>query len=113
MASASSPSSLPDLGDRPNQAANFKFPKRKFGQTKPVFRSIQPTWFQKWPWLHYDQVEDKMYCHTCVQALRQGSLTLVGKKKDAFLTAGYTNWKDAAGEKSGGFPTHERSEVGV
>ena len=54
-----------------------------------------------------------MYCHTCVQALRQGSLTLVGKKKDAFLTAGYTNWKDAAGEKSGGFSTHEHSEVGV
>ena len=34
------------------------------------------------------------------------------KKKDAFITVGYTNWKDAAGDKSGGFPTHERSEVG-
>ena len=33
-------------------------------------------------------------------------------RKDAFLTAGYTNWKDAAGEKTGGFPVHERSEVG-
>ena len=79
---ASSYSLLPDMGDRPNQQATFNFPKRKFGQAKPVFKSVQPTWFQK-PWLHYDQVDDKMYC---IQVLRQGSLTIVGKKKDTFLT---------------------------
>ena len=53
-----------------------------------------------------------MFCYTCVWAFKQGSVSLVPKKKDAFITIGYTNWKDAAGEKSGGFPTHERSEVG-
>ncbi len=113
IASVSSSSELPDLGDRPNQPTSFKFHKRKFGQKKPVFRCVQPAWFQKWPWLHYDQVEDRMFCYTCVQACKQGGVTIVGKKKDTFLTLGYTNWKDAAGEKSGGFPTHERTEVGI
>ena len=40
-------------------------------------------------------------------------MTLVGKKKDVFLTAEYTNWKEADGEKKDGFSTHERSEVHV
>ena len=39
-------------------------------------------------------------------------MSLVPKKKDAFITLGYTNWKEAAGEKSVGFPTHIISEVG-
>lgn len=51
-----------------------------------------------------------MFCHTCIQAFQQGNASLVSKK-DTFLSFGYTNWKDATGEKSGGFPTHERSEV--
>ena len=72
---------------------------------------MQPTWFKKWSWLHYDQVNDRMFCHVCVTAVKQGSTSLVGKKKDSFISVGYTNWKDAAGEKHGGFPTHERSEV--
>ena len=104
--------SVRDFGDRPNPPASFNIPKRKFGLSKPVFPSVQPAWFRKWPWLHYDQVEDKMFCYTCVRAIKQGSVSLVPKKKDALISVGYTNWKDAAGEKSGGFPTHERSEVG-
>ena len=38
-------------------------------------------------------------------------MTLVPKKKDAFITVGYTNWNHDAVEKSGGFSTHERSEI--
>ena len=55
-----------------------------------------------------------MFCHTCCQAVKQGmAIRGADKKKDAFITIGYTNWKDAAGEKKGGFPTHECSEVKV
>ena len=52
-----------------------------------------------------------MFCHTCVQAFKKGMTLPGGKKKDAFITVGDTNWKDATGEKSGGFPTQECSEV--
>jgi len=103
---------LDSIGDKPNQPVLQNFPKRKFGQAKPVFRSVQSVWFQKWPWLHYDQAEDRIYCHTCCQAVKQGmTMHAADKKKDTFITRGYMNWKDAAGEKKGGFPTHECSEV--
>ena len=36
---------------------------------------------------------------------------LSAKAEEAFTARGYTNWKDASGEKRGGFPTHERSQV--
>ena len=39
------------------------------------------------------------------------SSSLTTKAEDAFVTRGYTNWKDASGEKQGGFPIHERSQV--
>ena len=55
-----------------------------------------------------------MLCHTGCQAIKQGNTKpLAEKKKDTLLTVGFTNWKDAAGEKKGAFPTHERSEVGI
>ena len=53
-----------------------------------------------------------LYSNTCVWAFKPGSMRLVLYKKDAFKTIGYTNWKGAAGENSGGFLKHERSEVG-
>ena len=31
------------------------------------------------------KANDKMFCYPCVQAVRQGSVKLVGKKRDALL----------------------------
>ena len=106
MASSSS-SSGSSLGDQPNQPSSFSFPKRKLGEKHPVYRSFQPSWFWKYPWQHYDQVNDKAFCFTCLKASKIGNL----KVCDAFLSRGYTNWKDASGDKRGGFSTHERSQV--
>ena len=63
---------------------------RKFGQVKPVFRRAQSAWFQKWPWLHKDQAEDRIFCDSCEAR---------------------NDEKDVTGEKKGGFRTHKRSEV--
>ena len=91
------------INDKPNQPASYKFPKQKFGEAKPVLRSVQSAWFHKWPWLHYYQADDRMFCHTCCLAVKQGmTIHGVDKKQDTFITVGYTNWKDAAGEKKGG-----------
>ena len=51
----------------------FKFPKRSFGKKKPVYRSFQSAWFVQWPFLHYDQSKDPVYCHTCALAFKQKS----------------------------------------
>ncbi len=71
--SGSTSSAPPDLGDGPNQPTSFKFPKRKFGQKNPVFRCVQSAWFQKWPWLHYDQVEDKMFATPVFKLASRGT----------------------------------------
>ena len=71
-------------------------------------RSFQPQWFQKWPWLHYDEVGDSAFCSICVQAARSESLTSVKFAEPSFITRGFSNWKDASGER-GAFNRHESS----
>ena len=61
---------LPDLPASPTHPPrHFIFPKRDFGQKKVVKRSCQASWFSKWPWLHYQQSSDAVFCHVCVNAL--------------------------------------------
>ena len=60
-----------DIPDKPHQpSANYKFPKRTFGQKKPVSRAFQSAWFSQWPFLRYNEANDVAYCHTsgCFQA---------------------------------------------
>ena len=105
---------LPDLGEKPNQPTSFNFPKRRFGIKSVTYRSFQPVWFRQWPWISYDQEHDRAYCFCCVQAVRQEKVRcywLTSKTSDAFLTQGFTNWKDATGAKHGGFPLYELSQV--
>ena len=40
-----------------HQPLYFKFPKREYGQKKPVFCSFKGHWFTQWPFLHYNQAE--------------------------------------------------------
>ena len=81
-------------GRSPPQPLDFTFPKRDFGKKTVVKRAFQPGWFKSWRWLHYDEANDIVLCHTCVQALDQRKVrSNLGDA--AFLTKGYCNWKDA------------------
>ena len=84
-----------------NQPVNFDFPKRKFGQKE---RSFSPSWYESFPWLHYD-LEKDVLCGTCVSQEKKGNLALSSEKEDAFLSTGCSNWKKAL-EK---FRKHESS----
>ena len=80
-----------DLPDNPYQPGlNFKFPAHSFGISKPVNRSFQSAWFQRFPWIHYDAV----------------LASLTGLAEQAFLVNGFTNWKDATRV----FSKHEASD---
>ena len=57
-----------EIGDQANQPASFAFPKIKFGEKNPVSRLFQSSWFKKWPWLHYDQAEDRAFCFVCMKS---------------------------------------------
>ena len=113
MAQATDTVGLVDLPDSPFQpsAGDLVFPKCKFGESKPVFRSFQPLWIKKWLWIHYDAANDRVFCFTCARAVRQGSVSVTGRSESVFVSRGYTNWKDATGDKKGEFAMHERSQV--
>ena len=100
-----------EIGDQANQPSSFTFPKRRFGEKRPVYRSFQSSLFKKWPWIHYDQANDKPFCFVCIKASQVGNFKVCASKgEDVFVTRGYTNWKDASGDKQGWFVNHERSQ---
>ncbi len=86
-------------GDRidseaPHQpGVSYSFPKRKFGKKQEVLRVFQRCWFAKWNWLHYSEVEDSVLCFTCWKAEQEGKLRSTSKDQ-AFISRGFTNWKD-------------------
>ena len=74
----------------PNKS--FKFPKRKFGKNE---RSFRAEWCEKFDWLHYDVDSDSAFCHLCKSAEAQNKLLASTKKDPAFISRGFTYWKEA------------------
>ena len=67
-------------------------------------RSFQAAWFDKFPWIHYDEALDAALCHLCARAENGGKL-MANCKDVAFVSKGLTNWKDA----TEGFRRHDIS----
>ena len=73
---------------------SYSFPTRKFGSREEK-RSFQVDWCKKHDWLHYDRSKDAAFCHVCLTA-EYDKLFLASTKRDpAFISRGYTNWRDA------------------
>jgi len=43
----------------------YCFLKWSFGKKNVILRSCQSTSFTKWPWLHYDEASDVVFCSVC------------------------------------------------
>ena len=95
-----------ESSSKPHQPRNFPFPKREFGVTNVVRRSFQPSWFDKWPWLHYCEDSDSVFCFTRMEANSENKLHWSLNAESAFLTASSTNWKKASER----FSSHETSK---
>ena len=81
------------IPDKPNQPQLASFPKVSFGKGSKK-RSFQSSWFDKWPWLHWNESHESVLCHVCIQAVKAG--TLRAKTCDqAFISRGFKNWNDA------------------
>ena len=87
------------------QPRNYLYPKRKFGKDE---RSFLPSWYEKWNWLHYDKVEDSVYCIICTNVYHHNMINKV-KVENFFVKTGYSNWKNAR-SKDKGFHQHETSK---
>ena len=82
----------PSIFAEPHQPRGYKFPKIKFGKTSIVKRSFQAEWFSKWPWLHYRENDDTVFCHTCVKAFKELNMC-IRNAKDTFISRGFSDWK--------------------
>lgn len=92
MATSSGDTIVPD---KPHQPGNtYLFPHREFGKKVVVKRSFQSSWFSRWPWLHYSEDKDVVYCHTCMKANTEKKLQ-ASNADLAFISKGFSNWKDA------------------
>ena len=78
----------------PHQPSTHKFLKRSFGKNRVVEQSFQASWFLKWKWLHYNESDDLVFCHTCMKANAEGKLKCRALEP-SFVTRGFSNWKDA------------------
>ena len=94
------------IANKPHQPRTFSFPKREFGVTTVARRSFQPSWFDKWPWLHYCEDSDSVFCFTCMKACSENKLHSSLNAESAFISAGFTNWKKASER----FNNHEASK---
>ena len=92
--------------EQAHQPRLYPFPKRSFGNKVPAQRSFQPSWFDKWPWLHYLESSDAVLCITCAQARSHNKLNWSLNMDLAFLSTGFSNWKDATRK----FAQHESSK---
>ena len=86
MASTSG-DSLADFPTKPHQPRSLVFPKRVFGSTKTVERSFQQNWFDKWPFLHYDEVKDSVFCHTCIMGFKLKRIKTSMRADPAFVSS--------------------------
>ena len=82
----------------PHQPRTFQFPKRDFGKKTVVKRSFQHSWFAKWPWLHYVEERDVALCFTCTRAYSEKKIQWSSNVDLAFVSKGFSNWKDANGK---------------
>ena len=61
------------IPDKPNQPRLATFPKVSFGKGLKK-RSFQSSWFDKWPWLLWNESHESVLFHVCIQAVKAGNL---------------------------------------
>ena len=85
-----------DLPVKFHPSSSFAFPKRSFGTgSEKRVRSFRAEWCTKFPWLHYDTSSDSAFCHVCLKAEYEKRLLASRKRDQAFISRGFTYWRDA------------------
>ena len=80
---------LVDIDDKAHQPKSLVFPKHKFGIKE---RCFQREWFNKWPWLHYNELDDSAFCFICTKAIKEKKAK-TGNMDDCFIFSWYTKWR--------------------
>ena len=88
-AAAKPSTSLPTLPSAPNQPVNVSCipPQRLAKRTL----SFQKSWFQKFPWLHFDSDIGGVICFTCAKATCTNLADMARCADEAFTVKGFSN----------------------
>lgn len=70
-------------------------------------RSLQTSWYTKYPWITVCTTNYKIFCHSCRLAQKKGLLTFSKRQVNCFVEDGFSNWKKALVKLDG----HERSDM--
>ena len=81
--------------------------EQKTGQRKTCSRSIQPSWYDKHPWISVSTTRYKIFCSICRGAKQLGLVKFSKYQKSVFTEGGYGNWIKAPQR----FHDHEKSDM--
>ena len=83
---------------------NFKFKGETSGKQN---RYCQHSYFDKFPWLHYDKKSQSVVCFPCAIANNKGYLAGQSNKNTVFINKGFKSWKKAPPR----FTEHQQSKT--
>jgi hypothetical protein len=88
----------------PNQPLDAKYPPKEYAGT---LRKFNPTFYKQYPWLHWDNAKEAVYCQPCFNVHKLGLRLLSSKKHgdEAFSSTGYHTWRTPTVD----FKKHEKS----
>ena len=89
---------------QPTEIGELQLLQRKQGQR---YRRFSPSWYSTYPWITVCTTKGKAFCVYCRYYSSKGLLQLAKKGDDAFILAGFDNWKNAL-EK---FKQHSTSDL--
>ena len=88
LALATSELATTDLPERSHQPGpDLFFPKNMFGKKSVIPRSYQHSWFSKWPFLHSNEAEDTVICHSCMKMFKETKNMTSTKADPAFVSS--------------------------
>ena len=88
LALATSELATTDLQERSHQPGqDFIFLKRSFRKKSIIPGYYQHSWFSKWPFLHYNEAEDTVICHSCMKIFKEKKNKTYTKADPAFISS--------------------------
>ena len=93
-----------DLAHQPIELGRSKTPH---GQQKSYSRSIQTSWYAKYPWITVCTSSYKIFCRVCCSAKSKDLITFSKHCNLTFVEEGFSNLKKALQR----FTAHEKSEM--
>ena len=88
---------------------NYEVPHQptNLDKSRSHSRSIQASWYVKYPWISVCTSSYKVFCHACCYARSHNLITFTKHYNLTFVEEGFSNWKKALQR----FVGHEKSEL--